>query len=555
MKHFSWMVMGLLLVLAGGYLAHAIQTSGGIKVSDVRFDIGDGQKQAALLYRPPGATVENPAPAILATHGYINSRETQSGFAIEYARRGFVVLAIDQTGHGFSDGAAFSKGFGGPTGLTYLRALPFVDPDRVGLEGHSMGGWASLAAASAMPDDYAAIALVGSSTGAPFAAPGTAEWPRNLAVIFSQYDEFAPLMWEVGDAREVGDSAKLQGVFGVDGSVEKGQLYGSLDAGTARWLATPAVTHPGDHISHAAIGAAVVWMDRAIGAPVALPVSDQIWVWKEIGTLVALIGAMALLIGLLSVMLGRNSVAAAGLSNGAEPMVKRAGPAAIVLAAAIPAVTFYPLTYLGNLVANVGMFPQIVTNQIMVWALGNAVIALAASFRIPWRGGFIRGAVLALVSVGAVYLVVALTGIVFHTDMRFWVIALKPLADHHWPILLAYLAPFTLFFFLSQRLLLIRLLGGDPAAARYRPAIAITVGGLFVLLTFAYIWLLATGALPPLFDPLFTIVGLQFVPVLAMTAIIAVFCYRRTHDVWPGALVSALLVTWYIVGGQATHVW
>ncbi|WP_201721683.1 hypothetical protein [Caulobacter sp. B11] len=29
---------------------------------------------------------------MLAVHGYINSRETQSPFAIEFARRGYVVL-------------------------------------------------------------------------------------------------------------------------------------------------------------------------------------------------------------------------------------------------------------------------------------------------------------------------------------------------------------------------------------------------------------------------------------------------------------------------------
>ena len=191
----------------------------------------------------------------------------------------------------------------------------------------------------------------------------------------------------------------------------------------------------------------------------------------------------------------------------------------------------------------------------MVWAVGNALIALALSFRDTWRGGFGRGAALALVAVAAVYGAVALSGVIFHTDMRFWVVALKPMAGHHWPILIAYIVPFTVFFFLSQRVLLTRLLRGDRASVGYWPAIAITVSGLVVLLAIAYVWLFAAGALPPLFDPLVTIVGLQFVPVLAMTAIVAVFCFRRTGEVWPGALVSGLLVTWYIVAGQATHVW
>jgi len=32
---------------------------------------------------PKGVTAKNPAPGIVAIHGYINSRETQDGFAIE----------------------------------------------------------------------------------------------------------------------------------------------------------------------------------------------------------------------------------------------------------------------------------------------------------------------------------------------------------------------------------------------------------------------------------------------------------------------------------------
>jgi pimeloyl-ACP methyl ester carboxylesterase len=102
------------------------------------------------------------------------------------------VLALDQTGHGYSGRAAFSNGFGGPDGLR-LSAQPAVRrqgqyrPRRP----FSMGGWTVLAAATAMPGDYKAMVLEGSSTGKPFAAEGTPSWPRNLALVFSKYDEFS----------------------------------------------------------------------------------------------------------------------------------------------------------------------------------------------------------------------------------------------------------------------------------------------------------------------------------------------------------------------------
>ncbi|MEA1078817.1 hypothetical protein U8M15_28390, partial [Klebsiella pneumoniae] len=74
--------------------------------------------------------------------GYINTREMQSPFAIELARRGFVVLAMDMRGHGYSEGAVKFPGsdLGGAAALRYLTSLPFVDKANAGLEGHSMGG-------------------------------------------------------------------------------------------------------------------------------------------------------------------------------------------------------------------------------------------------------------------------------------------------------------------------------------------------------------------------------------------------------------------------------
>jgi hypothetical protein len=53
--------------------------------------------------------------------------------------------------------------------------------------------------------------------------------------------------------------------------------------------------------------------------------------------------------------------------------------------------------------------------------------------------------------------------------------------------------------------------------------------------------------------PLNTIIAMQFVPLLAMVAVVATFTIRRTGSSLPGALISALVVTWYIVAGQATQ--
>jgi dipeptidyl aminopeptidase/acylaminoacyl peptidase len=70
--------IGAVLILLGGLLAHFTQTANGIRIEDVRFKGAKGNTMSALVYIPAGA----PAPGILAVHGYLNSRETQDGFAI-----------------------------------------------------------------------------------------------------------------------------------------------------------------------------------------------------------------------------------------------------------------------------------------------------------------------------------------------------------------------------------------------------------------------------------------------------------------------------------------
>ncbi|MGB3274055.1 MAG: alpha/beta fold hydrolase, partial [Xanthobacteraceae bacterium] len=298
-----WLIVGIVLIGLGGFLAHAAQTANGVTVSDIRFRGAAGNTMGALLYVPRTATAQQPAPAILAVHGYINSRETQSSFAIEFARRGYVVLAIDQTGHGTSDPPALAHGFGGPDALAYLRGLDIVDKNNIGLEGHSMGGWAVLAAAAAMPRDYKAMVLVGSATGKPFAADGTPSWPRNVAVVFGQYDEFSDLMWGVGRGREVVASPKLWALFGATGAVEPGRIYGEIGKGTARTLAMPAVTHPGEHLSHDAVSASLDWFAKTLQGGRPLPGDDQLWPRKDIGTLMALAGFIALLLGVFDALL------------------------------------------------------------------------------------------------------------------------------------------------------------------------------------------------------------------------------------------------------------
>ncbi|HEV2961688.1 MAG TPA: alpha/beta fold hydrolase [Candidatus Angelobacter sp.] len=554
------LVVGIVLIFAGSLAAHFIQTSGGIRVQDVRFTGTKGLRMSALLYVPANATPKTPAPGILAVHGYINSRETQDGFAIEFARRGYVVLALDQTGHGYSAPPAFANGFGGPDGLKFLRSLDVVDKDNIGLEGHSMGGWTVLAAAAAFPNDYKAMVLEGSSTGAPYAVEGTPQFPRNLALVFSKYDEFSQLMWGVPKASNVTESKKLWNLFGIEQPVQPGTLYGSVENGMARVLYIPAVTHPMDHISPEAIGYSLDWFQHNLKGGTPLPASNQVWYWKEAGTLVALVGFVVLLLGTFEVLLmlpyfsqiAQSPVATHDIRTWRWWMV-------LALTAFVPALTFYQFFRWGELWLKPStFFPQSITNQIVVWAVLNGFITLVVTmilgrktmFATRWLPSFL----IALVTIGVGYGALALVDLLFKVDFRFWVVALKLMGPIHFKYFFVYLIPFLAFFIVSLRALHAGLsVKGDSSTKQYLTNVAALSLGFLVFLAIEYIPLFINGQLLTATEPLNTIVAIQFLPLLAIVGVIATFTYRRTNSYLPGAIISALFVTWYIVAGQATQ--
>ena len=568
------LIVALLLVFGGGTVAYLVQTDGGtVETREVRFAAANGQMIDGTLYVPPGASAEDPNPGIVATHGYINTRETQSPFAIEFARRGFVVLAIDQAGHGHSDPPAFANGFGGPPALSYMQSLAFVDDDNVGLEGHSMGGWASVAAAGTDPDGYESMALVGSSTGSfPGVPQGNATFPRNTAVVFSEYDEFSTLMWGVPHASEVENSEKLQTLFNTDQPVEEGRTYGSVEDGTARRLYTPATTHPGDHLSTTAVGDTVEWMQITLDGEDEIPPGNQIWWLKELGTLASLLGGVLFLFPFGATVLSSGRFAdlrrevpdAAGASGGGWY-------GAVAVAAIVPVLTYFPLNLVGQgFVPTNFLFPQQITNGVMVWALGNALITGALvgawhyrsdrrslsryGFEADGWGTVARSAVAAATIVGGFVVLLAAVGYLFDTDFRFWVFAMKLPTPTQFRIALVYLVPLTVFFLTLELLLHGQLRTGDRS---FRQALAhnwvAVVGGFVLLLVVQYVPLLA-GTPAPFGQPLLSIVAFQFVALLSIVVGVSTYFFRRTGRVWVGAFVNSLLVTLVLVAGTATHV-
>jgi len=174
--------VSLCLCLMSGFFASLVRTNGySVKIINETktlslVEVPGSLKFSYTIYKPKTATKENPAPLIIASHGYMNSKEMQTPIAIELARRGFVVITPDWASHGHtavtSALPAFSSSGGVIAIVEYGATLEYVDNTRIGLTGHSLGGDNSSFAAEyyGREGKKAAEAYLRSAQGAPATA-------------------------------------------------------------------------------------------------------------------------------------------------------------------------------------------------------------------------------------------------------------------------------------------------------------------------------------------------------------------------------------------------
>lgn len=124
----------------------------------------DGFKINALLAKPSSEMPRGGWPAIVFVHGYIppsqysTTGEAYSSYVDYLASRGFVVLKIDLRGHGDSEGEPGGGYFGSDyivdtlSAYSALQSTDFVNPQKIGLWGHSMAGNVLLRSAAVRPE-------------------------------------------------------------------------------------------------------------------------------------------------------------------------------------------------------------------------------------------------------------------------------------------------------------------------------------------------------------------------------------------------------------------
>jgi len=585
----------LLAVLIGAMaLASAVQRDfGRVTVSNVHFPNYNAIPIRAKLMRPAIDNTDIRFPGIVYIHGYQNNRETGDGYCIEMARRGFVVLNIDAIGRGNSgipnDPAQpdFDKTYGGLSSLDYLRSLSFVDPDTVGMMGHSLG--AEMAYTVALHDPGVRALVI---SGFAYTDEADYQHPRNMLMVIGKYDEFRQRMTGVRDISGDWMSSTQTRSTIADPDPKIGSTYGDFTKGTARRVFVPHVTHVQESHNRAAIAEALTWMQQALNPP-ADYWSDphrQTWPIKEWATLIAMLACIFALLPLGSLLLRLpwfNAV------SGIPSKTYACQGKDFVIHTVVNGLLMW--LYLPLIFVLFGVhiylfpidkaFPMMMVNAVVWWFLwiniigffifrrwfkkqnrqtGLTLADMGISFmkdRFHLDTGLIgKSAAAALILFAAVCLGEQILEALFIVDFRFIFPFASDLTPYRFKMLLTYF-PFLLIGFLQTGVFLHgQIRRPEKSAGLFTffswslTNLAAMILPLAAFLCVQYIPLFTTGFIP-LVGPggmfvsfiinLFHIIG-----VLFMVVPISTWFFQLTGKIYTGAVLNAALVAWMFTSSQ-----
>lgn len=169
----------------------------------VRFNSYDGLEIPGLLFVPHEASIENKVPALVWVHGGPGGQaRAEYSALIQYiVNQGFAVYAINHRGSS-GYGKTFFKADDRRHGQAdlddcvasrrMLAATGIIDPERIGIIGHSYGGYIALSALSFRPDAFAVgVDMFGFSN-----------WIRTLEMIPPWWEPLREALFaEIGDPR------------------------------------------------------------------------------------------------------------------------------------------------------------------------------------------------------------------------------------------------------------------------------------------------------------------------------------------------------------------
>ncbi len=491
------------VVLLASLIAAQVQTSGGqVQVRDIKVPTQNGQWVVADLFKPRTATAENPAPLILVVPGFQRSKEALSNISLELARRGFVTMTIDPYAQGSSSAslsrrAATTEGYGLFALVDYAASsanLNYIDKTRIGATGHSAGGNAAIRGANYFgrearrtgnPSKLDSVFVSGYVL--TLTDQVLKDVRSNVGISYAYYDEGA-YRNELGngDMRRAPEALRLvnSGLTPTAAplqEVELGKYYGDRTQRTLRVVFNERVLHPFQPYMREATANQIEYFEHVFIVDSGMASDDQIWYWKELLSVIALIAAMVALVPMAQLLL--QTPAFRPLVHELPPPLPRPrGTGKIlfwtlfVVGALVACFTYIPMAELSQKLFVAAtrreltwFFPQRMNNAVMLWAVLNGLVGFAMfglSYRYfgrqrgvqsaMWGAGTSPGELLRTFGLALLlfffYFFVLFTVYYFlHVDYRFLFMGVR-VFQPALLLLLAMYVPFFLVFFLSNSL-------------------------------------------------------------------------------------------------------
>jgi hypothetical protein len=566
---------------------------GRIEVTNVIYENYNGIPVRGKLLRPVDATEEDPMPGVVYIHGYQNNRETGDAYCIELARRGFVVLNIDAIGRGNSGmpndpkDSKFDKTYGGLASLKVLRSLPFVDPELVGMLGHSLG--AEIAYEVALGDSGVDALVI---TGFAYTQAASATSPRNMLMIIAKWDEFRQRMTGTRDIeKEWMSGAQTRKVIPV-ANPQNGVTYGHFEQGTARRVYVPRTIHFMESHDRGSISEMLEWMKKALHPPEQLWIDskNQTWPIKEWATLIAMLACFASLLPLGRIFIGMKffsplqGAPTGNYSCSVKSYLKFSAINGVLMWLYLPLIFVLFGVHI-YVIAIDRVFPMMMVNGVVWWFFWINVIGFFlfrrwlrktsqktghtwADAGVSYRedrfgldsGKIAKTILVALILFGFAYFSEHLLEQTFIVDFRFLFPFASDLTVERAWLCLRYF-PFILVAFVLVGVFLHGQLRRPAKNNRWATWVSWSFWNLVAMITpvilfllIQYVPLFTTGFIP-LVGPggmfvafilnLFHIIG-----VLIVVVPLSTWFYQLTGKIYLGALANAMIVTWMFVSSQ-----
>ncbi|WP_409290290.1 dienelactone hydrolase family protein [Peribacillus sp. SCS-37] len=614
-KSLKMLAISLILCLVSAIGAYFVQTSGGkVTVKDMRWETPSGHMMSALLFVPENATAQSPAPAVVVSHGWYNTREMQDLNYVELSRRGYVVVSIDMYGHGNSDAVTpeewMNRGTGMYDAVELLADLPYVDKNKIGITGHSNG--ARAANWSINEDNKKEKPLISSvlliandamytdNPGEPLywaLKPKDASYKnvygsRDVGVVAAQYDEFFfRSMKADGTATVPRDYIKTDPAqsflnFGIDPSEgEKRESYKiykqDIDGKEAsRVIYNPAQIHPWNHISRDVVTSTLEFFDDSLGSPKDIAPGSQIWQFKVLFNFIGLIGFVMFIVSITKVLLFTSPFSSLRAAREVEPQAAPTGIGKVWFwggLAASAMVSYFSYLALYNWsVENIKpFFPQFPPFYIGVWCVVTGLFALlfmfVSYFFYSRKNGFdlketgviigfrtlVKTIGLALSVAALSYSLVFIADYFFKADFRLWVLTVKAFTPDKLLIALKYL-PFFLLFYVANSIAInsfnyVRI--GNKEWVNTAVMALFNSLGIIILAALQYITFFVTGEV--YYNDLSHIIGIWLFPIiviLIVAAIISRKIYKVTGNPYLAGFINAFIITVMTVTNTLTQI-